>query len=677
METNRSTLPVVIVGGGFAGVTLAQHLERELDPSIEIVVISRDNHLVFTPMLAEVAARTISPLHVVVAGRQMTRRTRWIAATTTAIDLNGKVISFELNHGEVQSLPYGDLVVACGMEANLGEIPGLAAHALSLKSLQDAFNLGDALIGQFERAAAEPDPAVQAKLLTTVVLGGGFSGAEVAGHLHDLAKSMRSQYRLAVEPRTIVVQRGERIIPELQHATLSEFALRKLRANGVEVLLKSAVREVTKSQVHLQGGCRLDYGLLIVTVGNTANALVRNSQLPLDRNRIKTNPTMQVEDREGVWALGDCAYILNQFNGKPSPPTAQFALRQAKQLAANIRRARMGQPLAPFRFRPQGLLASIGHRNGVAEIYGVKFSGIVAWFLWRAVYFMKMPTLSRKLGIAVDWLMDAFFPHNLVRVGDRESTQIRREHYAPGDVVYRQGESSRTLYVVESGSAMVRVDGNDQPVARLQKGERFGLSAVEREDTVHSTTVIAETALDLVAFDRPWRRDIAREAFPPEIAQQLERRHIRQFWSHASEPFPGAQQLLVADAILRDAPVLGPHETLAAAVEKLSTAVSVAVLDDDRRLIGMVRREDVIDAIAQGMDPRTPARQCSSPVTFTLSPTQTLRQAGSEYLKSGQDFVPVVDDQGRFLGMFGLIEAAKRFMNRPATADEPVTVESA
>src|SRR6185295_619838 len=130
----------------------------------------------------------------------------------------------------------------------------------------------------------------------------------------------------------------------------------------------------------------------------------------------------------------------------------------------------------------------------------------------------------------------------------------------------------------------------------------------------------------------PWRHDMSREGFPPEIAQQLERRQIRKVWNRAIEPFPGAHHLQVADAILRDAPVLGPHETLDAALEKLSSTVSVAVLDDDRRLVGIVRREDAIDAIAQGMDPRTPAREFSSPVTFTLSPAQTLRQAGSEYL---------------------------------------------
>ena len=229
--SSRDSLPVVIVGGGFAGVTLAQHLEKQLDNAIEIIVISRDNHLVFTPMLPEVAARTISPLHVVVAGRQMTKRTRWIAASTTGIDLERRLVHFELSYGGVTSLPFGDLVLACGMDVNLSEIPGMAAHALPLKSIQDAFTLGNALIGKFEQAAIEPDRDIQAKLLTTVVIGGGFSGVEIAGHLYDLAKSIRRYYKFAegIEPRMIVIQRGERILPELQHETLSEFALQKLR----------------------------------------------------------------------------------------------------------------------------------------------------------------------------------------------------------------------------------------------------------------------------------------------------------------------------------------------------------------------------------------------------------------------------------------------------------------
>jgi NADH dehydrogenase len=658
--SSRDSLPLVIVGGGFAGATLAQHLEKQLDNSIEIIVISRDNHMVFTPMLPEVAARTISPLHVVVAGRQMTKRTRWIAASTTGIDVERRLVHFELSYGGVTAVPFGDLVLACGMDVNLSEIPGMAAHALPLKSLQDAFTLGNVLIGKFEQAAIEPNPDIQARLLTTVVIGGGFSGVEIAGHLYDLAKTIRRYYefREGVEPRMIVIQRGERILPELQHETLSEFALQKLRQNGVEVLLKTGVREISKDEVHLTDGQRLGYGLLAGTVGNTATTFVKNSGLPLERNRLKTNGAMQVQGQEGIWALGDCAVIPNAFDGKPSPPTAQFALRQAKQLAANIRRSRNGQPVAAFRFRPQGLLASIGQHNGVAEVYGVKFSGMTAWFLWRAVYFMKMPTLSRKLGIAVDWLT-ALFDENLVRVGDRETYQIRKEHHVAGDVIYSQGQPSRTLYLVEKGTAIVRVEGQEEPVATLRQGEQFGLSAVERHETPHSTTVTAESALDLVVVDRPGLQEMSRDLLNRELVRLLELRHIRQSWQRVVERFPAISELRVADAMVKNPEVLEESETLLVALRKLSTAVSLPVVDANRKLIGCCGRPDVNAALVQGMDLEAQARDFASPALLTLAPDQSLRRATSDYLRAGLDTVPVIDADARLMGMFGLAEAAR------------------
>jgi NADH dehydrogenase len=658
--SSRDSLPVVIVGGGFAGVTLAQHLEKQLDNTIEIVVISRVNHMVFTPMLPEVAARTISPLHVVVAGRQMTKRTRWIAASTTGIDLEKRLVHFELSYGGMTSLPFGDLVLACGMDVNLSEIPGMAAHALPLKSIQDAFTLGNVLIGKFEQAAIEPNRDIQARLLTTVVIGGGFSGVEIAGHLYDLAKTIRRYYefREGIEPRMIVIQRGERILPELQHETLSEFALQKLRQDGVEVLLKTGVREISKNEVHLANGERLGYGLLAGTVGNTATTFVKDSGLPLERNRLKANGTMQVEGQQGIWALGDCAVVPNAFDGKPSPPTAQFALRQAKQLAANIRKARNGQPLAAFRFRPQGLLASIGQHNGVAEVYGVKFSGMTAWFFWRAVYFMKMPTLSRKLGIAVDWL-NALFAEDLVRVGDRETYQVRKEHYVAGDVVYSQGQPSRTLYLVEKGTATVRVEGQEEPVARLRQGEQFGLSAVERHETPHSTTVTAESALDLVVVDRPGLQEMSRDVLNRELVRLLELRHIRQSWQRVVERFPAVSELRVADAMVKNPEVLEEDETLLVALHKLSTAVSLPVVDANRKLIGCCGRPDINAALVQGMDLQAQARDFASPPLITLAPDQSLRLGTSDYLRSGLDAVPVIDADSRLLGMFGLAEAAQ------------------
>jgi NADH dehydrogenase len=658
---SRASVPVVIIGGGFAGVTLAQHLEKKLDKATEIIVISRDNHLVFTPMLAEVAARTISPLHVVVAGRQMTKRTRWIAASATGIDPERRVVHFELSYGGVTSLPFGDLVLACGMDVNLGDVPGMAAHALPLKSILDAFTMGNVLIGKFEEAAIAPDRDMQAKLLTTVVIGGGFSGVEIAGHLYDLAKSVRRYYTFAegIEPRMIVIQRGERILPELQHEMLSEFALRKLRQGGVEVLLKTGVREISKDEVHLSNGERLSYGLLAGTVGNTATALVKDSGLPLERNRLKTNGAMQVEGQDAIWALGDCAVIPNAFDGKLSPPTAQFALRQAEQLAANIHRTREGRTPAAFRFRPQGLLASIGQRNGVAEVYGVKFSGVIAWFFWRAVYFMKMPTLSRRVGIAVNWLMDALVAEDLVRIGDIETRRLRKEHYVAGDVIYRQGQPSRTLYLIEKGTAIVRQEGQEEPVARLRQGEYFGLSAVERHETIRSSTVIAESPLDVVVFDRSGLQEMSRDVLNRELVRLLELRRIRQSWNRVIERLPRVAELRVADAMVKTPELLEENETLQVAVRKLSSAVSLPVVDSNRKLIGCCGRDDVNAALAQGMDLQARARDFASPALITLAPDQSLRHAAFDYLRSGVDAAPVIDADGRLLGMFGLVEAAR------------------
>jgi NADH dehydrogenase len=357
--------------------------------------------------------------------------------------------------------------------------------------------------------------------------------------------------------------------------------------------------------------------------------------------------------------LGDCALIPNAFDGKPSPPTAQFALRQAKQLAANIRSVRKGQPVAAFRFRPQGLLASIGQRNGVAEVYGVKFSGMIAWFFWRAVYFMKMPTLSRKVGIAVDWLMDALFAEDLVRVGDRETHQIRKEHHVAGDVIYSQGQPSRTLYLIEKGTAIVRLDGQEEPVARLQQGEHFGLSAVERHDTLHSSTVMAESALDLVVFDRTGLREMSRDVLNRELVRLLELRHIRQSWQRVIERFPAVTELRVADAMVKNPEVLQESESLQVALRKLSSAVSLPVVDANRKLIGSCGRGDVNAALAQGMDLQAQARDFASPASITLAPEQSLRHATIDYLRSGLDTVPVIDADARLSGMFGLIEAAQ------------------
>ncbi|HKR85369.1 MAG TPA: NAD(P)/FAD-dependent oxidoreductase [Terriglobales bacterium] len=416
-EAARKTR-IVILGGGFAGVTLAQRLEKLTDESVEVVLLSSENHLVFSPLLAEAVGREISPLHVVVPGRQMVGRAQWLTARATAIDRAANQVHYVSAGGEQGVLSYDHLVIACGSVVDLSIIPGLNTNSYPLKTLGDAVFLTNSLIGKLEEACMKSDPEERRRLLTVVIIGGGFSGVEVAGAINDLLARARRYYpRLQNDSiRIVLLHRGERIVPELQTESLSEFALRKLRARGIEIRLNTDANEIRNGNVLLATGEEIEAETVVCTVGNTTNPLLKTLDLPLERGRLKTSADMQVAGTGNLWALGDSAAVPNAWDGKPSPPTAQFATRQAKQLARNLARVLRNQETRPFSFRPLGMMASIGHHNAVAEVLGLTFSGPVAWLLWRSVYLAKIPTKLRKIEVAIDWAWSALFRPNIVQV---------------------------------------------------------------------------------------------------------------------------------------------------------------------------------------------------------------------------------------------------------------------
>jgi len=422
---------IVIVGGGFAGVSLAQRLERLLSAQPEIIVLGADNHLVFSPMLPEVVGRTISPLHVVVPGRQLTRRTKWLEARVSRIDRENNEAHYVLRDGTASSIRYTHLVLACGAAANLEEISGLASRGYPLKTVIDAIVIGNDVIGNFEAAVTKPQAEVRQRLLTVVVIGGGFSGVEAAGHIADLMRAIRRFYPEleSVTPRIVLLQKGDRLLPELNHESLSEFTLKKLQKNGIEVRLQTAAQKADSAAVQLTSGERIETNMIVCTVGTDTHPLVKGLNLPLEKGRLKTDPDMKVAGTANLWSIGDCSLVPNAHNGRGSPATAQFAMQQAKQLAENINRTFKGAATQPFRFRARGMLASIGHRNAVATIYGFKISGFIAWFLWRGIYLAKLPTLSRKLEVAMNWACSIPFPPNAVqlRLSQRQSPRTRGE----------------------------------------------------------------------------------------------------------------------------------------------------------------------------------------------------------------------------------------------------------
>ncbi|MFQ5936622.1 MAG: NAD(P)/FAD-dependent oxidoreductase [Acidiferrobacterales bacterium] len=404
---------IVILGGGFGGTTLAQRLERRLPGGQRVALLSKNNFVTYSPLLPEVVGASILPGHVVAPIRQMTKRSHFYMVRVTAIDLDRQQIHYRgMGPGVIH---YEQLVLACGVAANLDRVPGLNKYGLPLKTLGDALYLRNRVMVRLEQAELQTNPEARRCLTTFVVVGGGFSGVEVAGEITDFLRAAVRYYPQVdrEDCRVVLLHDRERILPELS-PRLGDFALRKMRKGGIDIRLNARVNEVKDQCVTLESGERLYSGTVISTVGTGPNPLIAQLPVPKQRGRVETAADMSVPDYPGLWALGDCAAVVNAHDGRLSPPTAQFAVAQAKQLADNLARSINGNPTRPFSYRLKGQLSSIGHNKAVAEVFGFRYSGFVAWLLWRGFYLLKIPTLARKARLYFEWNWEMLFPPDIV-----------------------------------------------------------------------------------------------------------------------------------------------------------------------------------------------------------------------------------------------------------------------
>ncbi len=431
---------IVILGGGFAGVTTAEQLEQKFgaDPSVALTLVSDTNALLFTPMLAEVAASSLEPTHISSPLRTSLRRTDVVRGSVAEIDLRGKriLLTSDGYATESRELPFDHLVLALGAISNYLGLQEVEDEAFDFKSLVDAIRIRNQVIDMFERADREPDPMLRQPLLRFVVAGGGFAGAELAGGLNDFARGMLAYYPNIPtdEVEIILVHSRDRILPELSES-LAAYARERMAARGVTFKLNTRVAGARRGVVVLTPEEELRTETLVWTAGTTPNPLIQT--LPVERDKrggVIVDRALGVVGHPGVWALGDCAAVTDARNGKPCPPTAQFALREAKTLAHNIRASVRGQPLIPFHFEALGVLCVVGHHTACAELNipfsrgtSLRFSGLLAWLMWRGIYLSKLPGLERKVRVLVDWLIELFFPRDIVQTIDVGSGPARVE----------------------------------------------------------------------------------------------------------------------------------------------------------------------------------------------------------------------------------------------------------
>jgi len=502
---------ILILGGGFGGVYTALTLEKLLKAEIrrgevELGLVSRENYIVFQPMLPEVISGSIGLLDTITPIRRLCPHTNLYTRTIESIDLDHRSVASTAGFGSRQHhLHYDHLVFALGNVTSFAGQPGLAEYALPFKYLGDALTLRNRVIHTLEEADIEQEPELRRALLTFVVAGGGFSGVEAVAELNDFVRAAARGFRniRAEEIRVVLLHAGRLILPELP-ASLGEFAQRLLARRGVELRLNTRLAGATADTALLAGGDRIATRTLVSTVPAAPNPIVAMLPLPMDRGRIVVDSGLEVPGSSGVWAVGDCAAVPDAKTGGLCPPTAQHATRQATHVARNIVAALRGEPKRAFAFTALGKMGSLGRRSAVAEILGVRLSGFLAWWLWRTIYLMKLPGLDRKIRVAADWTLDLVLPTDIVQLKTDRALAVRREYFEPGQVVFREGDRGDWLYVVTEGEVEVLKDGGaaePTPLRRLGPGECFGEIALV-SDRPRSATVRATCATNVLAVDR-------------------------------------------------------------------------------------------------------------------------------------------------------------------------------
>lgn len=669
MKPLLSAPRVVIVGGGFAGVKCAGTLRRLL-PGAEIILFNSENHLVFTPLLADVVGSSVNPLDVVVPLRQMLPGVHCRTEEIVRVDPERNEVEYLGAGGRTSPLPYDHLVLACGSVPNLNVVPGMADHAFPLKTIGDAVALRSHVMERLERAETCED-GQRGWHLSFIVVGGGYSGVEAAGEINDLVRASSRYFRNfdVSEVTVTLIQARDQLLPEIG-AELREFARRQMEKRGVRVRLNARVAAATEGGVTLDDDTFIPGGTIVCTIGSSPSPLIEKFAAPKDKGRLLTESDLRVRTLANVWAIGDCAQIVNAHDGKPSAPTGQFAERQGVRCAHNIVRALNDEPTAAFSFRPLGQLCSIGGHSAVAEFLGARLSGLLAWMLWRGVYLFKLPTWARRLHVGTDWAWLLLFPRDLAHLRSRPTDRVARAYFLPCDIVARAGDVPPGLLVIQSGEVEILRDG--EPAGVLGPGSFLGERAFLGREPL-GFTARARTAVEVTLLGRNVLTQLSASLAPlREALNATLRRRSVDLWKLRPTALAALQNVLVGE--LMDLPPPSLPET--GTWDEVSRAFAASdddfllVTADDRRLAGIVTMTDLARAGSRGAEPTTLVTEFMTRHPVTVNATDRAALAATILREHALKHLPVVAGPER--RVVGVVRARRLMAHVYAAPDRPV-----
>ena len=495
---------ILILGGGFSGVYTAKHLQKLKIKDYEIELISDNNYFIFQPLLPEVASGTIYSSDAVTPIRQMLKGIKYRNAEIENIDFKEKKISILQGFKKSShKIPYDQLVIALGQVSNLDIVKGMKDHAFTMRSLQDAYDLRNHILGCLELADVTTNMALRKRLLNIVVIGGGFSGVETIGEIKEMVDRLIPYYS-SLNKNDLnfhIVEFADQLLPDMDK-NVGNYTFKKFSKNNIKVHLNTALEEVTQYQVFLSNKSKIETHTVISTIGSTVSNLIKNSDLKLQHGKIITNKYLKIDNLDNVWAAGDAALIPNKDKksmlykkGKIAyaPPNAQFAVRQGKLLANNIKKYINQETLNEFQYSSKGSLASLGSRDGVGKIYFLTVKGFIAWFIWRVFYLSFLPSFATKIRVFTGWIVEFLVPRNAVMTRSLKNAAISYQNFKKGDLVFREGMIADGFYIVLKGSfknTFKKTNSGKEFTKFYKKNDHFGarviLSGSRRTGTIEA-----------------------------------------------------------------------------------------------------------------------------------------------------------------------------------------------